>query len=100
LADVIRLVISQKLVPSVDGKRVLAKEVMIATPSVKAAIKNKNTGEIYQMMSESGESGMTTMEQDLKRLYIAKRITLETAINFANNKRRLQQILNLVPQGD
>jgi twitching motility protein PilT len=79
---------------------VLAKEIMIASPSVKAAIKNKNTGEIYQMMSESGEQGMITMEQDLKRLYLSKKISLETAINFANNKRRLQQILNLVAQGD
>jgi twitching motility protein PilT len=100
LADVIQCVVSQKLVPSLDKRRVLAKEVMIATPSVKAAIKNNNTGEIYQMMSESGDLGMTTMEQDLKRLYLAKRISLETAVNFANNKRRLQQILNLVPQGD
>jgi twitching motility protein PilT len=100
LADVIRMVMSQKLVPSLDGKRVLAKEIMIASPSVKAAIKNKNTGEIYQMMSESGEQGMITMEQDLKRLYLSKKISLETAINFANNKRRLQQILNLVAQGD
>lgn len=100
LADVIRLVVSQKLVPSLDGKRVLAKEVMIATPSVKAAIKNTNTGEIYQMMSESGEQGMITMEQDLKRLYLMKKISLEVAINFANNKRRLQQILNLIAQGD
>lgn len=95
LADVLKCVISQKLVPSLDGKRVLAKEIMVATPSVKAAIKNNNTGEIYQMMQESGDLGMITMEQDLKRLYMAKRISLETAINFANNKRRLQQIMNL-----
>ncbi|MBI3189656.1 MAG: Flp pilus assembly complex ATPase component TadA, partial [Ignavibacteriales bacterium] len=100
LADVIRCVISQKLVPSVDGKRVLCKEVMIASPSVRAAIKNNNTGEIYQMMSESGNDGMLTMEQDLKRLFLQRKITLETAINFSNNKRRLQQILNIVPQGD
>jgi len=96
LADIIQCVISQKLIPSVDRKRVLAKEVMLATPSVRAAIKNNNTGEIYQMMSESGELGMITMEQDLKRLYLAKKITLDTAMNFANNKRRLQQLLNLV----
>src|ERR1051326_444569 len=100
LADVLQAVISQKLVPSLDKKRVLVKEVMIATPSVRAAIKNNNTSEIYQMMSESSELGMITMEQDLKRLLVAKRISQETAMNFANNKRRLQQILNLVPQGD
>ena len=100
LADVLQCVVSQKLIPSVDRKRMLAKEVMIATPSVRAAIKNNNTGEVYQMMSESGELGMITMEQDLKRLYLQKKITLEIAINFANNKRRLQQILNLTPSGD
>ncbi|MBI1806959.1 MAG: PilT/PilU family type 4a pilus ATPase [Ignavibacteria bacterium] len=100
LADIIQCVISQKLVPSLDKKRVLAKEVMVATPSVRAAIKNNNTSEIYQMMSESSEQGMITMEQDLKRLYLSKRISLESAINFANNKRRLQQILSLAPQGD
>jgi len=100
LADVLKCVISQKLVPSLDRKRVLAKEVMIATPSVRAAIKNNNTGEIYQMMSESAELGMITMEQDLKRLYLQKKISLETAMNFANNKRRLQQILNLTQTGD
>ncbi len=100
LADVIRCVISQKLVPSLSGQRVLAKEIMVTTPSVKAAIKNNNTGEIYQMMAESGDIGMVTLEQDLKRLYMAKIISLETAMNFANNKRRLQQLLNMVPQGD
>ncbi len=99
LADVLQCVISQKLVPSVDKRRILAKEVMVATPSVRAAIKNNNTGEIYQMMSESGELGMNTMEQDLKRLYLQRKITLEVAMNFANNKRRLQQLLNLTPTG-
>ena len=42
------------------------------TPSVRAAIKNNNTGEIYQMMAESGDLGMITLEQDLKRLYMAE----------------------------
>jgi twitching motility protein PilT len=93
LADVIRCVISQKLVPSLDGKRVLAKEVMVATPSVRAAIKNSNTSEIYQMISEGGELGMITLEMDLRRLYKQKRISLETVMNFANNKRRMQQLL-------
>jgi twitching motility protein PilT len=100
LADTLSCVMSQKLVPSLDGKIVLAKELMVMTPSVRAAIKNNNTGEIYQMMAEGGELGMFTLEQDLKRLYLQKRISLETAIVNANNKRRLQQLLNLTPLGD
>lgn len=97
LADLLRCVISQKLVPSLDGKRVLVKEIMLGTPSVRAAIKNNNTSEIYQMISEGTELGMTSMEQDLKRLYLQKKISLENAMNYANNKRRLQQLLQLQP---
>ncbi|MBM4161010.1 MAG: twitching motility protein PilT [Ignavibacteria bacterium] len=97
LADTLRVVMSQKLVPSLDGKRMLAKEVMLGTPSVRAAIKNNNTGEIYQMISEGLDQGMITMEQDLKRLYLSKRISLENAVNYSNNKRRMQQLLQVSP---
>jgi twitching motility protein PilT len=95
LADVLKVVVSQKLMPSLDGKRVMAKEVLICTPSVRAAIKNNNIGEIYQMISENNEIGMNTLEQDLKRLYLQKRISMETAMNFANNKRRFQQLMQM-----
>ncbi|HTR81454.1 MAG TPA: PilT/PilU family type 4a pilus ATPase [Bacteroidota bacterium] len=93
LADVLRCVMSQKLIPSLDGKRVLAREVLVMSPSVRSAIKNNNTGEIYQMIQESGDQGMTTMEQDLKRLFVQKKISLESAINYSNNKKRMQQLL-------
>jgi twitching motility protein PilT len=100
LGDTLSCVVSQRLVPTLDGKVTLAKEVMLAIPSVRAAIKNNNTGEIYQMMAESGDIGMITLEQDLKRLYLQKRISLDTAMVNANNKRRLQQILNSNAIGD
>ncbi len=93
LADVLISVVSQKLVPSLDGKRVLAKEVLIVTPSVRAAIKNNNTSEIYMMINQGGPQGMITLEQDLKRLYLERKISLETAITYANNKTRINQIL-------
>jgi twitching motility protein PilT len=100
LADTLSCVLSQKLVSTLDGKLTLAKEIMLMIPSVRAAIKNNNTGEIYQMMAESADIGMITLEQDLKRLYLQKKISLETAMVNANNKRRLQQILNANAIGD
>jgi twitching motility protein PilT len=96
LADVLVAIISQKLVPSLDGKRILAKEILIVTPSVKAAIKNNNTSEIYMMINQGAPQGMITMEQDLKRLYLEKKISLENAIAYANNKTRIQQILSAI----
>ncbi len=93
LADVLTCVISQKLVPSLDGKRVLAKEVLVVTSPVKAAIRNNNVNEIYQMLMEGSERGMNTMEQDLKRLYEEGKISKEVAINNANNKKRVKQLI-------
>jgi twitching motility protein PilT len=93
LADVLKCIISQKLVPSLDGRRALAKEVLLMNSSVRAAIKNNNTGEIYQMMHEGSGQGMHTLEQDLKRLVEARRVSAEEAMNFANNKRRMEELL-------
>lgn len=96
LADVLISIVSQKLVPSLDGKRALAKEVLVVNPSVKAAIKNNNTGEIYMMINQGGTQGMMTMEQDLKRLYLNRKISLENAMAYANNKTRMQQLLSAI----
>ena len=52
-----------------------------------------------KMMAESGDLGMMTLEQDLKRLYMQKRISLENGVVASNNKRRFQQIMNLAPMG-
>lgn len=94
LADVLTCVISQKLIPSLDGKRVLAKEVLLVNNSVKAAIRNNNVGEIYQMLMEGSDKGMNTMEQDLKRLYTEGVISKEEAVNNANNKTKILQLLS------
>lgn len=93
LADVLTCVISQKLVQTLEGKRVLAKEVLIGTPPVRAAIRNNNVAEIYQMLNEGSKYGMHTLEQDLQRLVAEREISNEEAINQANNKDRMKQLL-------
>jgi twitching motility protein PilT len=93
LADSLRCVISQKLCPRAGGGRILCKEVLWITSSVRAAIKNNNLSEIYQMIWEGGKLGMITLEQDLLRLLQERKITPEVAMNYANHKRRLQQLL-------
>lgn len=93
LADVLTTVISQKLIPSLDGKRVMAKEVLIVTPNVRSAIKNNNLSEIYGMINQGSNLGMITMEQDLKRLVTENQISLGSGIQYANNKKMFQQII-------
>jgi twitching motility protein PilT len=93
LADVLRCVISQKLCPKLGGGRVMVKEVLWMTPSSRAAIKNNNTGEIYQMMWEGTAQGQVTLEQDLARSLKRGLISHDTAMDYANNKRRLKQLI-------
>jgi twitching motility protein PilT len=95
LADVLSVTMSQKLVPTVDHKLVMAKEILAADASVQAAIRNKNIGEIYQMMIEGRRYGMCTLEQDLQDLFKRGIITNKTAMNYANNKKRMAQLLSI-----
>lgn len=96
LADVLTVCMSQKLVPTTDGKLTLAKEILSVDSSVQAAIRNKNIGEIYQMMVEGKKLGMCTMEQDLKTLYQKGMISHQVALNYANNKKRMQQLMSVL----
>lgn len=95
LADVLSVTMSQKLVPTVDHKLVMAKEILAVDNSVQAAIRNKNIGEIYQMMIEGKRYGMCTLEQDLQDLCKRGIITNITAMNYANNKKRMAQLLTM-----
>jgi twitching motility protein PilT len=93
LAGLLTCVMSQKLVPSVDGKLVLAKEVMVANVAVRSAIRNNHTDEIYQVIQQGSNEGMITMEQDLARLHKNGIISYEQAVNHANNKKRFEDLV-------
>jgi twitching motility protein PilT len=95
LADVLRVVISQKLLPGIDGKLILAKEVLLVTSAVRAAIRNRNVQEIYQMISENNKMGMMTLEQDLVRLVNERMVDEKVALDYSNNKRRFQELMGL-----
>jgi len=93
LADVLKVVISQKLVPNKQNKLTLAKEILSVDYSVQAAIRNGNITELFQMLTEGKSKGMFTMQQDLYRLFKAGIITVETAMNYCNNKKVMNNLL-------
>ena len=93
LADVLEVIVSQKLIKGTDGKLILAKEVLYMNSAVSAAIKNENTHEIYAILRQGSKHGMHTLEQDLKRLYRANKISFEDAISNANMKKEFKDIV-------
>ncbi|MDM8083926.1 type IV pilus twitching motility protein PilT [Cellulomonas cellasea] len=81
LAGAIQGVVSQTLCKRADGPgRVVATEVMVATPAIRNLIREGKTHQIYSAMQAGAQQGMHTMDQQLAELVKAGRITHETGI--------------------
>jgi twitching motility protein PilT len=88
LADSVRWVISQRLLPKVGGGRVAAFEMMGSNIRVRDTILHgESEGKTYYDIMESGHAfGMVTFDQFLIRLYEEGQITQETAMAFASQR--------------
>ena len=88
LSNVIKGVISQRLVPRADGKgRVPAVEVMISTGRVRECIDEKEkTKQLHEAIAQGVTAyGMQTFDQSLMSLYTRKLITYEEALRQSSN---------------
>lgn len=86
LADCLQGVISQLLLPHASGKgRVLATEVMVATPGIRNLIREQEIEQIPTLMQTGTQYGMHTMDKSLKELYHKGIITLDTAMSKVKN---------------
>ncbi len=88
LADTIRWVVSQRLLPKVGGGRIAAFEIMGTNLRVKDAILNgESEGKtFYEIMQAGKPFGMTTFDDYIVDLYEQGLITQETAMSFASHK--------------
>jgi len=68
LSESLRAVVSQSLLKSVNGGRVAAHEVMIATPAIRNLIRESKIAQMYSMIQTGSSMGMQTMEQSVKML--------------------------------
>lgn len=85
LASVLQSVVSQKFIPGVDGKKVAAFEVMHATDAVRGLIRDSKTRQIENLISTGSSQGMLPMDSSILKLYNEGRITLRTAMDYADN---------------
>lgn len=91
LASVLRSVISQQLLPSVDGGLIPAYEIMHMNSAIKSMIRDNKNHQIDNMIASSGTEGMVTMDQYILRLYREEKITEETALAYAANPEQLKR---------
>ncbi len=86
LAGVLRGVISQRLLPRVDGRRVPAVEVMVTNARIEDLIRENRTEEIDEAIAEGGFYKMQTFSQALIDLVIAGEVEREVAANASSNR--------------
>jgi twitching motility protein PilT len=88
LADTVRWVVSQRLLPRIGGGRVAAFEILRSNIRVKEAIlQGESEGKTYYEMMQSGRPfGMTTFDDYIIGLYEQGLITQDTALAYASNK--------------
>ncbi len=93
LSQVIEVVISQALLPRIDGGRIAAFEIMLANHTIRKYIREEKIFEIPVSIEVGTPEGMQTMDQALADLVKRNIVTLEEAIMRSSNPVKLQQSL-------
>ena len=95
LASNIQAVISQRLVPTLDGKRTAAVELLIGTARVRDLIRRRDFGVLAEVMEKDANNGMRIMDQSLFELYKTDKISADTALQFADSVSNLRLKMRL-----
>ncbi|HEB13268.1 MAG TPA: type IV pilus twitching motility protein PilT [Actinobacteria bacterium] len=97
LAATIQCVVSQQLLPSIDGTgRVIAAELLIPTPGIRNLIREAKTHQIRNAMQTGQKYGMQTMDHALATLYRQGKISFDTALSQAVDAQEVKQLLGRV----
>ena len=99
LSSNLRCFVSQRLIPTVEGKRKAAIEILLGSPTIQELIKRGEFGNIKEVMEKSENLGMQTFDGALFKLYKAGHITLEEALKNADSPNNLRLRISLSEKG-
>jgi twitching motility protein PilU len=90
LGNNIRAIVSQRLIPTVDGKRCAAIEILLGSHTIKQMIMKDQLSDIKEAMLKSENQGMKTFDSALFDLAKAGRITQEEALKNSDSANNLR----------
>ena len=91
LSMILEAVVSQQLIPTLDGKVVLATEVMTMTPAVRNLIRDNKVHQLDNVILSSQDQNMVSMDASIFSLFQEGLISQETAINFSANPEMMKK---------
>lgn len=89
LSMVLHTVVSQQLIPDVNGELIPAYEIMHMDNAIRNMIRDNKNHQINNAIAAGGANGMITMDQYLLNMYQKKQITKDTVLEFADNPEQL-----------
>ena len=96
----VRGIISQRLIPTLDGMRTAAIEILLGTPMISDLILKGEIGLIKEIMEKSENVGMQTFDGALYKLYKQGRISMEEALRNADSQNNLRLRITLDEKKD
>ena len=82
---VLKAVVSQQLIPDVNGELIPVFEIMIVNSAISNMIRESKVFQMDNVIYSGQAEGMRTMDGELLRLYKEGRITRETALMYSTN---------------
>ena len=96
LSMVLHAVVSQRLLPTTDGKMVPAFEIMVLTPAIRNIIREGKTHQIDGMIYTSTNENMLAMDTSIFRLYQKGIIDKKTALANASNQEMMSKKIGAI----
>ncbi len=96
----LRAIISQRLIPRIDGMRVAAVEILLDTPRVKDLIQKAQIALIKEAMAEGNMEGMQTFDQSIFAFYQQGTIDYDNAIAYADSANDLRLRIKMEEVGE
>jgi len=93
LSNIIKAVVSQRLVPTSQGERVVAAEILVANSAVKNIIRESKTHQLEAVIQTSSAEGMQSMDNVLAGLIKSGRVSYEEARPYAVDPEELDRIV-------
>jgi twitching motility protein PilT len=93
LSQLLQSVISQKLLPSVDGGLVPAFEIMHCNNAIRNMIRESKIHQIDTVINSSAAEGMVSMDNSILKLFKSGQITRENALAFAETPELMERKL-------
>jgi len=101
LAFVLEGIVTQTLLPKAQGRgRVMAAEILVVTPAIRALIRDDKVHQIYSSMQAGKKWGMQTLNDALYALYMNREVTAEECLRVSGDPTEFQRMIGQLDPAD